>query len=292
MSSSSSASAPRPTLEPGEEESRKRWRYSQDELVKAPSLTTMDPRAYEIEKRKASEVIVRIGSRLYRRLEVVTGALVLLQRYYVRRHIQSLPDPTTMAAACLFLSSKIDESAKRPLADLATELLRYRGDVPEAHILDRTSRPFLDCEEALIVAERALLQATEYDLELPLPWVHLQPSVKALSLPEGVERLASKVCNEALRTTMVLEYTMREIAHASIWTALQQGGASGVPPADALPGLFSVLTTPVATMEAIRERVKESFAITAAATAGMMMTGSFSSSSSGAPSFPAAAYKT
>lgn len=260
------------------------WRYSAEELAKVPSLSSMDERAYELAKREATELIVRIGSRLYKRLEVVSSALVLLQRYYSRRHLQSLPDSFTIAAACLFLASKLDECAKRPLADLAAEFLRYRGQ-PESVILDRAGKAFVECEESLIIAERALLSATNYDCEVPLPWQFLSPAAKALSLPEPVEKLAIKICNEALRSTLVLSATPKELAHASIWTALQQTTSGGAAPVDTVPGLLTVLTTPVATMEGIREKVKESFALTAAATTtttamAMAMTSSSSAAAS------------
>jgi len=272
MNSSSSAAT----------EAEQRWLYSAEELRAAPSISKdgMDPDAFELEKRRGTELITKVGARLYKRLEVVSIALILLQRFYARRPLSEQGVLTT-AAACLLLATKIDEVCRPPLlpfADLVTEVLRWREPArhpPDAPV-DRGSDAFLAEEERIIVGERALLHACEYDLEVPLPWPFLQPACRTLGLPEAVEKSAIKFANEMLRSPLPLQYSAAALGHAAVWTALGSAGIAS----DRLPGLFDVLSTPVGVMEAIKARVKESFMLSTRAGGGAAAAGSTAASGS------------
>jgi hypothetical protein len=247
----------------------------------------MDPDAFELEKRRGTELITKIGARLYKRLEVISVALILLQRFYARRPLSEQGVLTT-AAACLLLATKIDEVCRPPLlpfADLVIEVLRWREPArhPPDTPVDRGSDAFLAEEERIIVGERALLHACEYDLEVPLPWPFLQPACRTLALPEAVEKSAIKFANEMLRSPLPLQYSAAALGHAAVWTALGSAGIAS----DRLPGLFDVLSTPVGVMEAIKARVKESFMLSTragggAAAAGSSAPGGAASGSAGA----------
>lgn len=265
------------------------WRLSEVELANCPSLLEgMSLIEYEAAKRRGTELITQAGKRLCRRadaaaatgagsvvaaaasvpstalatgagLDVISLALLFFQRFFSRRSVR-VHEPALYGAACLLLAAKVEEnylSAMR-LPRVVEELHRFRagggappGAPPPAPLL--TTAAQFAAEEELICAERALLTALEYDFEAPLPWPHLQPAARALGLPEAVEAQAvSLVANHMLRSTLPLQYSAIELAHAALWSAR---GTAGIP-VTSLPGFFDVVTTPVPTMEEIKAKLK------------------------------------
>lgn len=286
MASSSSAAGPAAAATPGPPlfgadsatptataESAARWRLSADQLANVPSLKAGMPGAeYEAAKQKGVNFIARHASRAVRAKRgtpehdreaaaaerVVSIGLIAFQRFFSRRSVQA-HDPLTMGAACLFLAFKLEETLRRSAADVAIDVLRSRSpELFSPHMpLDPKSEPVAAEEERIVQAERALLGATEYDLEydyaLPAPYLH--GPARALGLPQDLETLAVRLAAEALRTTMPLEYDASAIGHAAVWGAMWVGREQGLPLGpDKVPNLFVALNTPLDVMEAIRTR--------------------------------------
>jgi len=231
----------------------------------------LSPDALEREKRRGTDAVVKLGARVYQRLEITGMALVLLQRYCARASVRK-HDMVDVAAACLLLAAKLDESSKRPFSELVSELLKLTSGQASAAAGTgaQMAQPSLAapdpeaafaCSERVIVAERSLLHVIEYDCEVATPYPWLQPACRSLELSAQLERASLKLINQMLCTWLPLLHDASALAHTAVWMCATD--ARVLP--EATPGFFSVLSTPMAEMEAVKASYREALRLFATA---------------------------
>ena len=204
------------------------WQYSREELLHS-SPTVLDGCTPEQEvamRRDATEYIARVFETLHReekhvRRETQAYALLLFHRFYARCSMLA-HDRVLTATVAMMLACKID-SRPRFLADFA---LVYAERVDGNRALDPRSERGVAVREAILAAERTLLQVLEFDFfTLLLPYEHIGTYIAAVgvhgAVGDDVEKLAAQAATSALKTSLVLQYDARTLAAAAVLVALR-----------------------------------------------------------------------
>jgi Cyclin, N-terminal domain len=150
--------------------------------------------------------------------------------------------PPKVAAACLFLSCKVQETHKR-LKDIIywTVKMRTRNtkDFPDGQDIYEDSPGYYDEKAAILDKEREVLRVLNFDLTVDHPYKHLwtlnkcflQPSSTTADGEEGgsvalanssrraVAQSAWNLINDSYRSYIHMRYDPREIATAALFLA-------------------------------------------------------------------------
>ena len=169
-------------------------------------------------RRSTCGMMSEIGMRLLEKKASVATALVLFQRFFSRcsllRH-----DRMAVAVASLLVAGKSTD-----FANPARAALRHFVPAPERGEL------FAGARERLVQAERLLLFTLEYDLEVDLPFRHLQRACRDMGVAEAapLSQGAVRSANEALRSTLCVQYAARTLALGCLAFARDQLLARGL----------------------------------------------------------------
>lgn len=175
------------------------------------------------------QLMIDVGQKLRIPQFTVGTAVCYCHRFYASRSMRR-NDRFTVAAAAMFLASKVEEASKG-LDVIVQEFWEYRYSVkahksPEqierarAHISDPRNQVFIDQVKSLVlVAERALL----YTLGFDLPSFGAHRLVLRLSKEVGWDGINKELAqaawgfvNDSLRTAACLQATSEEISWAVV----------------------------------------------------------------------------
>lgn len=148
---------------------------------------------------------------------VATGA-VFFHRFYMFQSFATF-QVYPMAATCLFLAGKAEETPKR-----STDIVKFsRSILSEADFAQFGSDP----KEEILTLEKILLQTLRFDLEVEHPYEHLMKYVKELevvfrdvtvNLRTFAQRAWSST-NDSFCTTVCLQYEPEIVAIAMLLLA-------------------------------------------------------------------------
>lgn len=202
------------------------WIFDTDRLESTPSLkdgiTKIQETNYRIE---GARFIQRLGAR---ELElhyctVATGA-VFFHRFYMFHSFRMFP-LYPMAATCLFLAGKVEETPKK-----SNDIVKFSKII----LSEQDFAQFgADPKEEILTLERILLQTLRFDLEVEHPYDHLIKYVKHFEVTRaGVTDEAVKkellqsawtFLNDSCCTTVCLQYEPEIVAIAMIYLACKTG---------------------------------------------------------------------
>jgi len=150
----------------------------------------------------------------------------LMHRFWVRRSMENNLPPL-IAAACVFIASKVDESP-RSLRDFAYVYIKNKNP-KGAEALQRISSNMEELLQSVmedfLTAERAIMYTIEFDFRVDHPYPHIVNGLKKLGIqsPNMTTEEAAlfqhtvSMVNDSLSTTLSLRYDGSKIAHAAIF---------------------------------------------------------------------------
>ncbi|GAX78047.1 hypothetical protein CEUSTIGMA_g5489.t1 [Chlamydomonas eustigma] len=202
--------------------------YTAEELLKSPTFTEAkyDSKKFMTLIKKCVHLQKAIVSDLKLPQWVLISASVFMHRFWARRSMEKNLPPL-VAAACVFIASKVDESP-RNLRDFAyvyiknknpkgSEVLQRMG--PNA---DELLKPVM---EEFLTAERAIMYTIDFDFKVDQPYRHVVNGLKKLGIqsPNMTTEEAAlfqhtvNMTNDSLPTTLSLRYEGFKIAYAAIY---------------------------------------------------------------------------
>lgn len=154
---------------------------------------------------------------------VATGA-VFFHRFYMFHSFKMFP-VYPMAATCLFLAGKVEETPKK-----SNDIVRFS----KAILADQDFAQFgPDPKEEILTLERILLQTLRFDLEVEHPYEHLIKYVRQFvvvrdgqrdeSIHTGLIQQAWAFINDSYCTTVCCQYEPEIVAIAMILLACKTG---------------------------------------------------------------------
>eukprot|EP00382_Lankesteria_abbotti_P003410 CAMPEP_0113845528 /NCGR_PEP_ID=MMETSP0372-20130328/807_1 /TAXON_ID=340204 /ORGANISM="Lankesteria abbotti" /LENGTH=295 /DNA_ID=CAMNT_0000814581 /DNA_START=129 /DNA_END=1016 /DNA_ORIENTATION=- /assembly_acc=CAM_ASM_000359 len=166
------------------------------------------------------------------RLKAVTSAsaAVLLHRFYFRRSLAEF-DIRFVAAASLYLASKLQEDARRvkDVISVFTFIHWHESETPTdpPDVLSSDSEEFIKLRNTIHRVERYILRETGFLVSQALshPHTHILKFVDRLFAkvqsvqPEAIAQCAWGYINDSYRTTLCCEVEPQVVAAASIYLA-------------------------------------------------------------------------
>jgi Cyclin, N-terminal domain len=221
------------------------WLFTDEELAETPSRVTGVSRETELRILARTATFLQECSRALLIPQLtISVALKFFQRFYMLESMLA-HQPPKVAAACLFLSCKVQETHKR-LKDIIywTVKIRTRNtiDFPDGQDIHENSPGYYDEKTAILDKEREVLRLLNFDLTVDHPYKHLwtlnkfflQPA-KADTAADGtnagtgtlssssdrraVAQSAWNLINDSFRSYIHVRYDPREIATAAIFLA-------------------------------------------------------------------------
>ena len=155
----------------------------------------------------------------------VATALVLFQRFFSRRSLVQ-HDRMAMAVAALVVAGKSTDFANPARASFRLFVPDYlaRTSQAGAPAVAERSEAFAAAKERLVQAERLLLHTLEYDVDVDLPFRPLQRACRDMGVAEAAPLwgMAVRFANEALRSTLCVQYSAQTLARGCLAHARTQ----------------------------------------------------------------------
>ena len=184
------------------------------------------------------------GQRLRLPQLTIASAIVFYHRFFTRHSYEDW-HRIEVATTSLFLASKVEETPKKLKDVVATSYELDQKEPPPAE----SSEKFLQMKDRVLICERCLLQALNFDLSLDHPYKPLLAYVKSINGSRDLAQVAWNFINDSFRTTLCLQARPRTppCARRSLAADLSPARALCAVPAalhlgrraPALPALFS-----------------------------------------------------
>mmetsp|Transcript_25899 Transcript_25899/g.43485 ORF Transcript_25899/g.43485 Transcript_25899/m.43485 type:complete len:522 (+) Transcript_25899:126-1691(+) len=158
-----------------------------------------------------------------RNLKVFWTACTFFHRYYVFHSFEQT-SRFEMATACLFLASKVEEKPLR----LSDHVIHYFCVRKGKFTVKKTDPEYLDIQQKVLNSERFLLQTLNFDLNVTHPHNLFRQIITRELKPyfgdgedsKQVNRLATSLLTDSMRSTLCLLYSPHQLAFGLILLAL------------------------------------------------------------------------
>ncbi|KAI5069446.1 hypothetical protein GOP47_0015747 [Adiantum capillus-veneris] len=192
------------------------------EQIEQRSLSRRDgiSLAKENQLRKSYCVFLQdLGMRLKVPQLTIATSIVFCHRFYLRQsHAKN--DRYTIATACMFLAGKVEETPKllQNVLSLSYDIRHKRDKVAAERI--KQKEVYEHEKEQVLLAENVVLQTLGFELNVIHPYKRLVAAVKKLKVTEkSLAQVAWNFLNDALRTSLCLQYEAHYIAAGGIFLA-------------------------------------------------------------------------
>lgn len=200
------------------------WLFTSEEVKETPSRVMDVPERVESKVvAKTARFIQECGRELPVPQLTVSVAITFFQRFYMLESMLVHPPPL-VAAACLFLSCKVQETHKR-LKDIIYWTVKVRtrrtADFPDGEDLFENSPGYYEEKTNILDKEREVLRVLNFDLNVDHPYKHLWTLTKSYlgsgHIQKAVTQAAWNFLNDSFRTYLHVRYDPKEIASAAMF---------------------------------------------------------------------------
>ncbi|KAI9028284.1 cyclin-like protein [Phycomyces nitens] len=190
------------------------WLFTREELMQVPSIVNDGMSvADELRKREfGSELIQNIGCRIELPQITVATACVYFHRFYARESFRTY-DATNMAATCVYLACKVEESSRK-LGDVVTALMHGRFNQTK-HAEEKTKYQ-VQCRDTILSNETTLLEILCFDLTVDNPHQLMIELAEEIRAPDNAVQAGWTFANDSLRRPICLLYDPQMIAAACL----------------------------------------------------------------------------
>lgn len=200
------------------------WLFTSEEVSETPSRVQDVPP--EVETRvvaKTAKFIQECGRELNVPQLTISVAIKFFQRFYMLESML-VHSPPLVAAACLFLSCKVQETLKR-LRDVIywTVKVRTRNtpDYPDGMEMHESSTGYFEEKNNILDKEREVLRVLNFDLNVDNPYRHLWSLTRSFFRTSETQRVITQAAwnflNDSFRTYMHVQFDPKEIATAAMF---------------------------------------------------------------------------
>lgn len=207
------------------------WLFTSEEVTETPSRVMDVPQRVESKVvAKTARFIQECGRELLVPQLTVSVAITFFQRFYMLESMIVHPPPL-IAAACLFLSCKVQETHKR-LKDIIYWTVKVRTrrteDFPDGMELFENSPGYYEEKSNILDKEREVLRVLNFDLNVDHPYKHLWTLTKSYlgngPMQKDVTQAAWNFLNDSFRTYLHVRYDPKEIASAAMFLSAKLHG--------------------------------------------------------------------
>lgn len=200
------------------------WLFTEEEIIETPSRVQGLPQHVELKVvAKTAQFIQECGGELQVPQLTKSVAIKFFQRFFMLESMLNHPPPL-VAAACLFLSCKVQETHKR-LKDIIywTVKVRTRNtkDFPDGMDLFENSPGYYEEKNNILDKEREVLRVLNFDLTVDHPYKHLWALTKSYLGSDQVQRSITQAgwnfLNDSFRTYLHVRYDAKEVATAAFF---------------------------------------------------------------------------
>lgn len=203
------------------------WLFTAEEVSETPSRLQNIPQDVEnLVIAKTCKFINDCGAKDALNLPQLTTSVAMkfFQRFYMLESML-IHKPPLVAAACLFLSCKVQETLKR-LKDIIywTVKVRTRNtiDYPDGLELNESSPNYNDEKNHILDKEREVLRVLNFDLNIDHPYKHYWELIRSFfgGNKMQLQRLFQtgwNFINDSFRNYMHVQYDAKEIATAALY---------------------------------------------------------------------------
>lgn len=199
------------------------WLFTAHEVNESPSrLSGMPKRVEGLVLAKSARFISEVGRELLVPQLTSSVAVTFFQRFYMLESMLA-HKPAPVAAACIFLACKVQETHKRLKDVIHTSVkVRTRGsaDYPDGMELFEDSLGYVEEKMQILDKEREVLRVLNFDLTIDHPYKHLWTITKRfLGTDENqkdVTQAAWNFLNDSYSTYVHVRFDSKEIASAAL----------------------------------------------------------------------------
>lgn len=200
------------------------WLFTAEEVKETPSrLQDVPEHVEKLVIAKSARFIQECGRELNVPQLTISVAIKFFQRFYMLESMLT-HKPPLVAAACLFLSCKVQETLKR-LRDVIYWTVKVRTrhseDYPDGMDMTESSPGYNDEKNNILDKEREVLRVLNFDLNVDHPYRHLWQLTRSYlgtgELQKTVTQAAWNFLNDSFRTYMHVRFDPREIATAAMF---------------------------------------------------------------------------
>ena len=207
------------------------WLFTAEEVAETPSRLNDIPAEVEAQVvAKSARFIQDCGREILIPQLTISTAILFFQRFYMLESML-VHSPPLVAAACLFLACKVQETHKR-LKDIIywTVKVRTRNtpDFPDGMDVYENSPSYYDEKTNILDKEREVLRVLNFDLSVDQPYKHLIMLSKAFLPSSEMQKIVAQAAwnfiNDSYRTYVHVRYDSREIASAALFLSSKLHG--------------------------------------------------------------------
>ncbi|KAG2378500.1 hypothetical protein C9374_008139 [Naegleria lovaniensis] len=200
------------------------WYFSEHELSFLPSLhAENNPLNKEQEaeyRRSTASFIQQAGIHLKVPQLTIATSLVFFHRFYAKYEFQK-HDRFTVAAACLFLAGKVEETPKK-IKNIIESTEHVRKIKYSPNEIDNLTKDIIE-------KEKLLLKLLNFDFKIEHPYksvmhyiYNLKKDEKYKDKSKELAQYAWNFVNDSFQTHLCLQYPPRKIAAACIYLSTSQ----------------------------------------------------------------------
>lgn len=207
------------------------WLFTSVEVEESPSRVMNVPSHVEAEVlAKTARFVYECGNELKVPQLTSSVAIKFFQRFFMLESML-VHSPPIVAAACLFLSCKVQETHKR-LRDIIYWTVKVRTrrskDFPDGMELRENSPGYYEEKSNILDKEREVLRVLNFDLTLDHPYRHVWTITKSFissaQTQKALTQAAWNFLNDSFGTYLHVQYDPKEIATASIFLGARING--------------------------------------------------------------------
>lgn len=206
---------------------------------------------------KGVQFVTRMATQLRLPAQTIFASTLYLHRFYTRNSLKRL-HPYQIAAACVFLACKTEESPRK-LKDVAIvttkaalKLTKNMADIEKEHKNDVEQ-----WAKVIPSREDELLQALKFDFGKTAPYEDLSELMhKYVSAGhhQVIGPLATAFINDSCRTLLSVEVTMKEMAIVAIYWA-SKSSSTQIPDSDGMKWYMKENMSRSAIVQAINDMI-------------------------------------
>ncbi|XP_074274802.1 cyclin-L1-1 [Silene latifolia] len=157
---------------------------------------------------------------------VMATGQVLFHRFYCKKSFACF-DVKTVAASCIWLASKLEESPRRAEQEqviIVFHRMECRRENLSIEPLDVSSKKYADLKVELVRTERHLLKEMGFICHVEHPHKFISNYLATLGTPSELRQDAWNLANDSLRTTLCVRFKSEVVACGVVYAAARRFG--------------------------------------------------------------------
>ncbi|KIW08386.1 hypothetical protein, variant [Verruconis gallopava] len=211
------------------EEAEQQWIYTEEELLRSPSICDgLPPEEERTYRYKGYNFISQVGVMLKLPQTTISSATVFFNRFLMRYSLKASKSGEKklhhyqIAATALFLATKVEEHCRK-VRELVIACCRVAQKNPNL-IVDENTKDYWRWRDTIILNEDVLLELLCFDLTVESPYNILFGLLQyyGVEKQKKLRDAAWSFINDSNLTQACLLFTSRTIACAALWFAARQ----------------------------------------------------------------------